>query len=309
MRVFLTGVAGGLGRLLAEDLSLLPEVECVTGIDVVEPANPLPRPVQFVKMDVRSPELLQAMAGHDTVIHTAFVVLWPARMPAAVRDDINLNGTRNVAEAAVANGLRRLIHASSTAAYDPFRMAHQTDVTEDFPRGSGTTSFYYSDAKARAEQVLHSVLDGSSTALTIFRPVVIIGPRCRNTFEVLKRTAVNLPRRNPRIQFIHEQDLSAAFIKAVTEKMDGSFNVAPDDFLRIRDVWDIMGVHAPLVPSPVMRVAIALDWKWRGGSTHPYWVEARMADFTASNAKLKATGWRPRYSSADALRSVAASVS
>lgn len=303
MRILLTGISGGLGSLLAQELERVPEVECITGIDVVPPKQALAAKIQFVNMDVRSPDLVNVMAGHDVVIHTAFVVLWLARMTAAERDDINLNGTRNVAQSAVVNGVRRLIHASSTAAYDPFQMARQTNLTEDFPLGSGTTSFYYSDSKASAERLLHSVLDGSGTHLTLFRPCAIVGPRCQNTIQVLRRTAVNLPRRNPRIQFIHEQDLVAAFLQAVKSDMSGAFNVATDDFIRLDRVWSMMGIRPFLVPTPLMIVAVAVNWKWQGGMIHPYWVEARMADFTASNARLKATGWKPRYNTSEALDS------
>jgi UDP-glucose 4-epimerase len=299
-RIFLTEVAGGL---LADELSRLPEVECLTGIDVVDPPGPLPSKMRFVKMGVRSPDLAKAMAGHDIVVHTAFVVLWRAQMPAAVRDDVNLNGTRNVAQAAKANGAKRLIHTSSTAAYDPFQMARQTGLTEEFPLGFGNASFYYSDSKACAEKVLHTILDESSTFLTILRPCAIVGPRCQRTLLILRRTCVNLPWRNPRMQFIHEQDLSAAFLQAVSGKIGSAFNIVPGDFVRINQIRSIIGMRPLFVPAPLLLLGITLDWRWRGGTVHPYWVGARMSDFTASNAKLKATGWRPRYGSAEARRS------
>src|SRR5918911_1389437 len=105
MQVFLTGVSGYLGGVLAEHLARVPEIESITGIDIIAPKTPLPSKVNFVQMDIRSPDLVQAMAGHDIVVHTAFVVLWLAKMPKAVRDDINLNSTRNVAQAALANNV------------------------------------------------------------------------------------------------------------------------------------------------------------------------------------------------------------
>src|SRR5689334_10924374 len=118
MQVLLTGVSGYLGRVLAEHLAQVPEIESITGIDVIAPQTPLPAKVKFVQMDIRSPDLVAAMAGHEVIVHTAFVVLWRAKMPKAERDDINLNSTRNVAQAAVANNVQRFIHASSVAAYD-----------------------------------------------------------------------------------------------------------------------------------------------------------------------------------------------
>ena len=49
MRVFLTGVSGYFGGLLAETLARVPELEGITGIDVAEPAADLPAKVDFVR--------------------------------------------------------------------------------------------------------------------------------------------------------------------------------------------------------------------------------------------------------------------
>jgi len=306
MRIFLTGVSGHLGSVLARHLARVPEVEQVTGIDVAEPRQALPRNIKFVKMDVRSSDLAAVMSGHDTVIHTAFIVQWPAKIPARVRDDINLNGTRNVAMAAAANRVRRFIHASSTAAYDPKFLWGKTNVTEDFPIGTGQVRFYYSNSKALAERIVSEVLGGNDTLLTLMRPVSFVGPTSRQSLRTLDDTAVKLLGHNPRIQVCHEDDVAAAFMQAVCTEMNGAYNVAPDDYIRDHDLWKLMGKKwVPTVHWFMMAQYAYIRWQYFGSMTHPNWLGARMADFTASNAKLKATGWRPRYGSADALRTVA----
>lgn len=78
MRIFLTGASGYVGSLLAERLAQLPEVESITGIGLSLPKEPLPSMAKFLQMDMRSPDLAAVMAGHDVVVHTACVVLWPA---------------------------------------------------------------------------------------------------------------------------------------------------------------------------------------------------------------------------------------
>jgi len=127
MRIFLTGLSGYVGSMLAEHLAKLPEVECITGISRSAPKNPLPAKIRFLSMDLRSPELSSAIDGYDTIIHSAFIVLWPARIPVSVRDDINLNGIRNIAQAAVSNGVERFIHISSIGAYDPIKLVNQVN--------------------------------------------------------------------------------------------------------------------------------------------------------------------------------------
>lgn len=303
MRVFLTGANGYVGRVLSEQLARRPEITRITGIGLTPPPAPLPEQFKFIRQDIRSPELAATMAGHDAVIHTACVVLWPAKMPVQERDDVNLEGTRNVARAASANRIRRFIHASSMAVYDPGQLRGKSGITEDFPAGRGTSPYYYWNAKALAEPILAGIL-GASAVLTFFRPIYIIGPRNRAVVESYRKNAVRFPGCNPRRQFIHEDDVAAAFLQALFQDMPGAFNVVPDDFLRMNDVWKMVGAQfVPTIPVPLARLITAIRWRFLGSPIHASWVEDMRLDFTGSNAKLKQTGWKPRYNSADALRS------
>lgn len=303
MRVFLTGASGYLGSLLIERLAALPEIESITGIASSKPGAAWPSKAKFIRMDIRSPDLTAAMAGHDVIVHTACIVLWPARMPEKERDDINFNGTRSVAQAALANKVRRFVHASSMAVYDPILARGKTDVTEDFPLGTGDSPYYYWNAKSEAERILTEVL-GSSTTLTFLRPIYIIGPRNQPNVKSYRENAVNFLGHNPRRQFIHEEDVAAAFLQAVRADMPGAFNVVPDDFMRLDEVWKIVGKKfVPTVPLWLARSITGFRWRYFGSPVHSCWVEDMLMDFTGSNAKLKSTGWKPRYGSAEALRS------
>ncbi len=215
MRVFLTGVSGYLGSLLAEYFAKMPEIESITGTDLTTPPPFLPSKVKFVQMDIRSPDLTAAMAGHDVVVHTACIVLWSAKMRPSERDDINLNGMRNVAQAALANKAQRFIHTSSMAAYDPLLARGKADILEDFPLGKGDSPFYYWNCKATAERALTEILGSSATLVTIFRPIYIIGPR-NPTVGNYRKNAVRFLGQDPRRQFVHEDDVASAFIQALT---------------------------------------------------------------------------------------------
>jgi nucleoside-diphosphate-sugar epimerase len=304
LRVFLTGASGYLGGVLAAHLDRLPEVESITGVGLNAPGGTLPAKVRFRQLDIRSPDLAAAMAGHQVVIHTACVVLWSARMPARVRDDINLNGTRNVAQAALANGVHRFLHASSMAVYDPRLARGQSGVAEDFPKGGPDPFFYYWSTKAGVEQILTETLAGRGTVLTLLRPIYIVGPRNRCTVAGLRANAANLRGFDPRRQFIHEDDVAAAFLQALATDLPGPYNVVPDDFLRMSEVWPMVGRRfVPTLPAALAQAITALRWRWLGSPVHPSWVADMLVDFTGSNARLKSTGWRPRHTSAEALRS------
>jgi UDP-glucose 4-epimerase len=306
MRVFLTGASGYLGSVLTTHLANLPEVDGITGTYNSTTPKPHVSPkVSFVKLDMRSPDLARAMAGHDVVIHTAFIVLWWARMPAATRDDICLNGTRNVANAAIGNRVQRFLYASSVAAYDPLLMTGKEGADEDCAVGKGDSPMYYMNNKALADTMLVEILGSSGIPLTRLRPTYITGPHDRAAVKSFRDSPVIISGQDPRIQFVHEDDVATAFVQALSRDMPGAYNVVPDDFLRLSEVYRLIGVKStPHVPAWLARLVTQIRWRYFGSGTHPMWVQALYGDTTFSNKKLRATGWAPRYDTAGALRSV-----
>lgn len=303
MKVFITGAGGYLGSVLALHLAGLPEVDSITGIvNNTMPQMPLPAKVKLVKMDIRSPELSEVMAGHDYVIHSAFIVQWLSKMPASVRDDINFNGTRNVAQAAVKNRIRGFIHASSLAAYDPSAVQGKEHLNEDCPTGTGGSPIYYWNSKAISEKILNEVLGPTDIRLTFFRIGYIIGPYNRATVKGFTENASMFPGRDPLIQFVHENDVAEAFTLALYKDISGAFNLVADDAIRISDLYKIIGAKPLPVPVWLAHVITFVRWRYFGSPVHPSWIHATLLDFSLSNAKLKATGWTPDYTCAAAIR-------
>ena len=252
---------------------------------------------------MRSPDLTNVMAGHEVVVHTACIVLWPKKMPVEDRDDINLNGVRNVAQAALVNGVKRFIHTSSMAAYDPILACGKSDVTEDFPLG-GSSPYYYWNGKAVQERVLLELFVATPAALTFLRPIYIIGPRNQAAVKSYRENAVNFFGYNPRRQFIHEEDVAAAFVLALKNNLAGAFNITPDDHIYLSDIWQIIGKpFVPTVPLWMAKSITAFRWHFLGSPVHSCWVADMLVDFTGSNKKLKAAGWSTRYGSRLALQS------
>lgn len=303
MKIMVTGAGGYLGSVLVTQLSSMPEIDEITGIvNRTIPRNPLPEKVNLVKMDIRSPEIADIMAGHDFVIHTAFIVQWPANMSAMVRDDICLNGTRNVAQAAVRNKVHGLLHASSLAAYDPIQAEEKVNLSEDCPIGTGKSPMYYWNNKAITEKILTEILSSSTVTLTLFRIPYIIGPSNHATVPGFRQNAVLFPGHNPRAQFIHEDDVVQAFMQAIRSNMPGAFNVVPDDYIRLGEVYQMLEAKPITVPLWLAKLIAYIRWRFLGSPTHPSWIQATLVDFSASNAKLKTTGWMPHYSCAEAIR-------
>ena len=92
----------------------------------------------------------------DVVVHLAFMIMGGAKESR----EVNLDGSRNVFEATVAAGAKRLVYASSVAAYG-FHRDNPQPLTEDVP-ARGTAAHYYSAQKAEVEALLARRSRGSA---------------------------------------------------------------------------------------------------------------------------------------------------
>lgn len=307
MKILLTGVSGYLGGVLAARLAELPEVERITGTDIAPPAAGLPGKVDFIRLDARSPEMAACVAGCEIVIHTAFIVLWKASLPAAAREEINIEGTLNVARAAMRNETTRFFHTSSIAAYAPARARDGQQIREDDPLDAGDSFFYYRNDKARVEKALAALFAASPERLLVFRPSYVVGPSNRETVPAYRKTLVKIPGRDPRPQYVHEDDVASAMIHGLRQRICGAYNLAPDDSLSLAKVGNMIGMpRVPTLPIWLARWVTALRWRYAQATVHPAWVDESYPrlNYAFSNAKMKATGWLPRYSSEAAFRSM-----
>jgi len=112
--LFITGVAGFIGRNVAEEA--LRRGYRVTGVDRNSAAL---AGVELVRADIRDTErITAAMRGHDQVIHLAAITSNVEFIRnAAECYDINVNGFLSVIESALRSGCRRFVYASSAAVY------------------------------------------------------------------------------------------------------------------------------------------------------------------------------------------------
>lgn len=104
--------------------------------------------------------------------------------------------------------------------------------------------------------------------------------------------------------FVHEDDVAAAVELALHIDLPGAYNVVPDDWITASEAFRLLGVkRVPRVPMALARAVTYARWRWRSDRTHPSWLPVINASVTFDNSLLKAAGWTPRYTSADALRS------
>jgi nucleoside-diphosphate-sugar epimerase len=167
VRVLVTGATGFLGsHILEQLLSAGHDVRALV-------RSPVQRDgVDFVRGDVTDPASLRpAMEGREAVIHSAAVVTFKSREAARQRE-VNVQGTRNVVEAARAAGVSRLVFTSSVAAIGRPNGAPADETTRyDWPVG-----LTYNETKRDAEEIVRQARDLETICLN---PALVLGPRER----------------------------------------------------------------------------------------------------------------------------------
>jgi dihydroflavonol-4-reductase len=128
---------------------------------------------EFVQADILDAAALQdAFVGADFVLHLAAKISIAGDPDGSVRR-VNVEGVRTVAEAALAVGVRRLVHCSSLHAYDvgaiggPVRESGRRAIDGRLPA--------YDRSKAAGEDELRRVIDRGLDAV-ILNPSGMFGP-------------------------------------------------------------------------------------------------------------------------------------
>src|SRR3712207_1052723 len=182
LTVAVTGPTGEIGKPFLRAMERTREVKRVVGMArrPFDPGSMGLRKTEYRQGDITNREDVDALVkGADVVVHLAFIVLGASDRTR----DINLEGSRNVFQATVDAGIKRLVYTSSVAAYG-FHEDNPQPLTEDVPT-RGTEAHPYSAQKAELENVLHEVVDGSKTDAYIFRPCIVAGPEARMLIEAI----------------------------------------------------------------------------------------------------------------------------
>ncbi|MGB1464808.1 MAG: SDR family oxidoreductase [Alcanivorax nanhaiticus] len=297
-RILITGAGGYIGSLLARRLA---ERHFVVGVDICEDKT---APFPFHVMDVRDSALADLMREHriEQVVHLAAVLEDSGDRQ---RDyDIDVNGTRNVLEACVANEVRQLVVTSSGAAYG-YHADSPAWLDEQDPL-RGNPEFAYSDHKRQVEELLATYRQQHpQLAQLILRPGTVLGAGTRNLITRLfegKRLLAVAGSPSPFV-FIWDQDVLAIIEKGVTEEQEGCFNLAGDGALSIHELGAILDKPVLAIPASVLRAALWLGNKLRLTGYTPAQINFLRYRPVLSNRRLKTEfGYQPKKSSEEVFR-------
>lgn len=167
---FVTGATGFLGgalvhRLVAEGMQVKALARDLTRAAYI---RDLPA-VEIVRGDITDARVMTDLIRDvDVVFHVAAATSGPL----SLQTRVNVNGTRNVAQASANAGAKRLVHVSSIAVYG---YQYRGVITEDTPHLPGRTA--YSVTKSQAESEVQRVAVETGLAYSIIRPGMIYGER------------------------------------------------------------------------------------------------------------------------------------
>jgi UDP-glucose 4-epimerase len=301
-----TGAGGAIGsalvrRLLAQDYAVRALVRDSAS------AALMPQGVEVVRGDITDCQLVrQAVAGMDAVFHLAAKLHIYNPAP-ALKDEyfrVNIEGTRCLAGAARAAGVKRLIFFSTISVYGSSRPTQLFD--EDAPLNPDS---WYAETKIEGEKI---VLDELPS--TVLRVAAVYGPRMKGNYprlvEAMRRGRLALigDGRNRRT-LVHETDVCDAAIMAVEQVAAAGqiFNATDGRVHTMREIIAAiaaaLGQRPPRLHLPVRPVravaGLMEDGLRMAGKTSPIGratIDKLTEDIAVSGDKLqRQLGFQPRF--------------
>jgi len=307
MKTLITGGSGFLGINMIRYLMNKGETDIVV-LDIADFDYPEKDKITFIKGDIRDKKAVKkAMEGVEWVIHTA------AALPLYTQEEIfgiDIDGTRNILEAAHEANVERCVHVSSTAVYGI--PDHHPLYEDDKLDGVGP----YGIAKIKAEEVCFEYRD-KGMCVPVVRPKSFIGPERLGVFAIFYEWAKdgkNFPMigwGHNRYQLLDVEDLATSIYLCLTldkDVVNDNFNIGAKEFTTMKEdyqaVLDKAGFGKHIVGTPagpvilVLRILEAMHlsplYKW-------VYETACTDSFVGIKKAEKVLGFTPQYSNKQAL--------
>jgi UDP-glucose 4-epimerase len=321
LTVAVTGPTGEIGKPFIRALERQHDITRVLGM-ARRPFDPKANgwsKTEYRQGDVLDRAAVDALCAEaDIVVHLAFIIVAGSTQSR----DINLEGSRNVFEAAVKAKAQRLVYASSVAAYG-FHEENPQPLTEDVP-ARGTEAHPYSADKAAVEDVLSEVVENSNTDAYVFRPCIVAGPEApllinsipyvqlgdrmpgavRALFDQVPILKPVLPDPGVPFQLVHHDDVATALRSAVLGRgTAGVYNLAGPGEVTMRDLADALGYYTVPIPELAVDATAEIVSRLPFMPDEASWIEAARIPVLMDTAKARSQlKWRPRHDALDTLR-------
>ena len=310
MRVVVFGATGNAGTSFIRAAEDDPAITTIVGVARRIPERPMPK-TEWAAADITVDDLRPIVRGADAVVHLAWLIQ-PSRDLATLHA-VNVDGSRRVFEAAVAERVPALVYASSVGAYS--LGPKDRPVDESWPTEGVSTSFY-SRHKAATERMLDRVeVEHPGMRVVRLRPGLIFkrgsATEQRRLFagpfvprRLLRKELIPIVPDFDRLRFqcVHSHDIGEAYRLAVTTDVRGAFNVAADPILDVPRLAGLLGARPVKVKVSTVYALWDLSYKLRLHPTPAGWLDLALQTPVMDTTRARTVlGWVPRHDAGETL--------
>lgn len=201
-------------------------------------------------------ELESALDSVDVVIHTAALTdIWPGRNPLLWK--VNLQGTKNLVEAAEAAGIKKMIYVGTANSFGFGSKA--SPGSEEKPYAAARYKVDYLDSKYATQQYVLEKAKGGFPAVVV-NPTFMIGP-CDSEKGSIQMVKAVVNRQVPGYtrggrNYIYVYDAVRGIINAIEKGRPGECYILGNINLSYKEMFGKIakeaGVPAPKVPLPAV---------------------------------------------------------
>ncbi len=256
MRILVTGADGMLGSNLTRELLdrghqvrafLLPNspAKTLAGLDIeITYGNIL-----------KQQQLIDAAKNCEAIIHTAAnTSIWPNRSEIVCK--VNIDGTRNVIEAALQNKVKRMIYVGTANSFGFGSKANPGNEKNSYQ--SAKYGLDYMDSKYKAQQIILDAVQKKDLPALIVNPTFMWGPYDSKPGAGAMILAI-YNRKVPAFapggrNYIYVKDVVTAIANALTKGNTGECYIAGNQNMDYKEAFtkiaSVVGVKPPAVSIP-----------------------------------------------------------
>jgi UDP-glucose 4-epimerase len=308
--ILITGVAGNIGKRMAKRF-LEGGIDFI-GIDYVDTSE-LPEN-RFEKMDIRDSSIgtLIENTGVDSIIHLAFCT--KPKMDATSRDDIDLNGSKNLLDCAVQKGIKNIVFASSGRVY-----GDQSKEGGHFDREGNYLNpldDFYAQNKIKVENIFLKAAEESRLKVAILRLAIVCwkggGVGMGDMFKSTSKTGrfFILGDKNPPIQLVHVNDVIDACLNALGK--EGIFDIASEGTMSLLELFTEAAQRggkkaSPIkLPEKITLGVVSFFWKLGVCPIPPLYLKMYGYDITRDLSKTIDALGKPQFTIQQVLKEIVA---
>ena len=285
-------------RILVTGLSTLeqdPDVEAIIGVDRRPPKVALER-TEFVRVEDHHSlirRIVQA-AEIDTVVDCRLVADAGVTSPRLAHEN-NVIGTMNVLAACGGSGsFVRKVVSKCTARYYGSEQDDPSFFTEQMGRPHAARTPIERDVVEAESAVRDFKARNPQTVVTTLRFASGLGPAVNTSWTRYLGLPVipTILGFDPRLQFVHEDDIAGVLEHAVRHDLDGIYNAAADGVLLLSELIGLLGKSSvPVLPPFATSLALPLLKRAKLPISADM-LQALRFGRGLDNRKLKASGYR-----------------